>query len=277
MWWLLIALGAAGLYLLIRGFFVEPRALRCERVEVTLTGEGGRLEPARTWRLLHLTDLHLRSEPAYEECLLALARAARPDVTLLTGDYIDDDAHLPALARVARVARGLAALAPVVAVLGDNDLEEGADRTAATEQVLVKAGVTLLRGTVVALADVGLFVGGIDDPRWAQTSIKVLGDEVRRDAPFVLLSHSAEVMREAEQAGVDLLLSGHTHGGQVCLPGGRAIITNDRLGPRYAAGLHRYGRMHIYVGRGVGWAKLRVRLFCPPEMTLITLRAGSVR
>ncbi|HHW10328.1 MAG TPA: hypothetical protein GXX29_10165, partial [Firmicutes bacterium] len=90
-------------------------------------------------------------------------------------------------------------------------------------------------------------------------------------APFVLLCHSSAVYKEAEQAGVDLLCAGHTHGGQVCLPFFGAIYTNDDVGRRFASGLKRYGRMAINVSRGIGWAKLRVRFFCRPALHLLII------
>jgi predicted MPP superfamily phosphohydrolase len=81
-------------------------------------------------------------------------------------------------------------------------------------------------------------------------------------------------MPQAIEHGIDLYLCGHTHGGQVRLPVIGAVLTSSRLGRRYVMGHYHEGRTHLYVSRGVGFEGLgapRVRLFCPPEITLITL------
>ncbi len=217
-------------------------------------------------RLLHLTDLHLRSDRKYEERLLSLVARAEADLILLTGDYVDHPRRLYSLCEVA------AALADghrVIAVLGDNDLEE----PAAVQSALEEAGITVLRNESISLDRQGkrLHVAGIDDPHFASSDLARALTSVS-SSPCILLSHSAEIFPEAKVAGVDLLLSGHTHGGQVCLPYWGALYTNDRLGRTYASGLIREGRLHIHVSTGVGYAKLRVRLFCPPEIVCLTLR-----
>jgi predicted MPP superfamily phosphohydrolase len=128
------------------------------------------------------------------------------------------------------------------------------------------------KGGYVRVGSFDLFIAGIDDPRTSTANLTSALQNRYVDAVTVLLSHSAEVYRAAESAGVDLLLAGHTHGGQVRLPWYGAPYTNDRLGRRFAAGMIEKGRLQIHVGRGVGWAKFRVRLFCPPEVTLISLQ-----
>ncbi|MGQ9667156.1 MAG: metallophosphoesterase, partial [Anaerolineae bacterium] len=91
----------------------------------------------------------------------------------------------------------------------------------------------------------------------------------------LLLAHSPDQVREAEGRGVDLMLAGHTHGGQVRLPLLGAVVTGTRLGPRYAAGLFRWGDTWMYVTRGIGTRGLPIRFLCPPEITLLVLEAGG--
>lgn len=285
-------LTVVGGYLLVRGFFIEPFDLRLEQVEVSLPDLPAGLDGAR---VLHLTDLHFRTgwaakrERAYQDQLVAAARRARPDLIVLTGDYADNIHRVRR--RLADVMQELCRICPqrVFAVLGDNDLncpELAADITA----VLTAGGAQVLRNQGVCLA-VGLaqlYVTGVDDSvgyRVVNRHITGAQDAQGRERhleqalaqrpggmPTLLLAHSAAIWPQAQNAGISLLCSGHTHGGQVCLPGWGALYTSDALGRKFAAGLVRRGRMQIHVSRGVGWARLRVRFMCPPQAALLVFR-----
>jgi hypothetical protein len=89
-----------------------------------------------------------------------------------------------------------------------------------------------------------------------------------RDEFSVLISHTPEVYREAERAGFDVMLSGHTHGGQICLPGGIPITLDAKLPRRFGRGAWRYGKLHGYTSVGAGSSVVPVRFNCPPEITL---------
>jgi len=99
--------------------------------------------------------------------------------------------------------------------------------------------------------------------------------EVPAEDICLLLAHSPDQVREAQGRGVDLMLAGHTHGGQVRLPLLGAVVTGTQLGPRYANGLFRWGDTWLYVTRGIGTRGLPVRFLCPPEITLLILEAGG--
>jgi predicted MPP superfamily phosphohydrolase len=92
------------------------------------------------------------------------------------------------------------------------------------------------------------------------------------DSAFsVLLAHSPDIVQHASRKGIDLQLSGHTHGGQVCLPGWGALFSRTNLDRKYMSGLHHYKDTQIYINRGIGTANIPVRLFCPPEITLFQI------
>src|SRR4029079_2861599 len=92
---------------------------------------------------------------------------------------------------------------------------------------------------------------------------------VPEDACKVLLVHSPEVIARAAERGVDLYLCGHTHGGQVCLPGLGPVVLNANCARRYARGTWRYGSMQGYTSSGLGTSCVPVRFFCPPEVAVI--------
>ena len=114
---------------------------------------------------------------------------------------------------------------------------------------------------------------GIDDAHYFRTHNlhKAMADVVADDC-VVLLSHTPEPYRQAAHAGVDLMLSGHTHGGQVCLPGGFPILTDTPTPRAYVRGAWRYHAMAGYTSVGCGASVVDVRLNCLPELTLHQLR-----
>jgi predicted MPP superfamily phosphohydrolase len=122
---------------------------------------------------------------------------------------------------------------------------------------------------------------GLDCSHHLPTDRRRLADLVMASpntGPNILLYHAPDLMLEASQLEVDLYLCGHTHGGQVRLPGYGAILTSSQLGKRYEMGLYRSGRTHMYVSRGVGLEGLsapRIRFLAPPEITLVTIQGSN--
>jgi predicted MPP superfamily phosphohydrolase len=116
---------------------------------------------------------------------------------------------------------------------------------------------------------------GIDDPNFYKThNLERALDGAPSDTTKVLLSHAPQTYIMVEEKGIDLLIAGHTHGGQICLPGGY-LIMHDRSAPRrILSGAWREGKLQGYTSRGTGGSGLPVRLNCPAEVTLHTLRRG---
>jgi predicted MPP superfamily phosphohydrolase len=137
-------------------------------------------------------------------------------------------------------------------------------------------GLAMLVNEHVELRRAGasLFLVGIDDAHYyGVDNVAQAASTVPADAVSILLSHTPEIYRQAAHAGFDLMLCGHTHGGQICLPGERAITLDARC-PRYMGnGPWRYERMRGYTSVGSGSCIVPVRLNCLPEVTLHTLRA----
>lgn len=154
---------------------------------------------------------------------------------------------------------------------------------------LEKAGTVLMNASVrLVVNDTPLYVLGVDDPSHDRDRMDMAGRDVPADAAAVLLAHSPEIVTRLFRVSADLVLCGHTHGGQVCRPDGAAIWTQMSLSERDALGSGLYGpdvfgrytahdlsRTRMYVGRGVGTAKLAVRAFCRPEIAVLTLRTAD--
>jgi len=119
-----------------------------------------------------------------------------------------------------------------------------------------------------------LWLVGVDDPYMGRDDLGQALEGVPDEAFKILLAHSPDIMEEAKKHRIDLVTAGHTHGGQVRLPGIKTLVPASRL-TRFEMGLYREEDTALYVSRGVGKALLPFRLFCRPELAILTLRQGN--
>lgn len=248
------------------GYWYGRHELEVARVEVPVDD----LPPALAGlRIGLLTDLHRSETVAREDIERAVdfVLAERPDLIVLGGDYVTwaDDRYLDSAAT--SVAR-LTAPAGVYAILGNHDGERD------TSQALERRGIDLLRDAHRPLEIRGERVDLIGIRYWTRR-IGAIGAIPRRPGTFaILLAHDPRRLHEAAALQIPLVLSGHTHGGQIVLPG---------LGPIAArkypvvAGLGRERKTTIYVSRGVGTVYVPVRINCPPDVSILTLAPRDVR
>lgn len=219
--------------------------------------------------ILHLSDLHVDLDFTFVESVIQRLGDLKYDLCVLTGDYrahtsgrIDHTTGL--MQRLAGHLRE-----PVYAVLGNHDF---------IEQVppLEHCGIAFLLNESVPIRRNGetIYLAGCDDPHFYMTHDlrKARAGIPDGEVVSILLAHSPEVYREAEQSGFDLMLCGHTHGGQICLPGGIAVFSNGNCPRRLIRGPWRHGRMQGYTSAGTGSCAVPARFNCPPEITLHTLR-----
>jgi predicted MPP superfamily phosphohydrolase len=273
-----LPLQALGTLLVIYGFWIEPHRLRLTHQRLI----SPKLRPSPPLRVLHLGDLHAEIGVTQREReLMALVRETKPDLILFSGDFLNlsylRDQRAWEAART--VLRELEAPLGVFAVSGSPavDLPDVIP--------LVLEGLThvrWLRDEVVALAHAGqrLDLVGltcthkpfVDGPRLAEVLAAAHGPSLNGTQPFtILLYHTPDLAPEAAEAGVDLQLSGHTHGGQVRLPFYGALYAASLYGKRYEVGRLSEGGMTLYVTRGIGMegkGAPRVRFLSPPEITL---------
>lgn len=225
------------------------------------------------FRLLQLTDLHCDLDTDLTAVVEKRVRATPHDAAVVTGDYRDGlagDASI-CLREMARIA---AALAPERwGVLGNHDFLE-------MVPALERLGLPILLNEAVAIrrGEAALWIAGIDDPHFYQThDLPGVRARIPSDACTVLLSHSPETYRESEAVGFDLQLSGHTHGGQICLPGGHHIVVPCLVPRRFVNGRWAHGRLQGYTSPGTGGCGVAARWNCPPEITVHILRRGAAR
>jgi uncharacterized protein len=222
------------------------------------------------YTILHLSDLHVDISEGAMRCLVELLGGLRYDLCVLTGDYRGKTfgPFEPTLDGIARVKARIDG--PVYAVLGNHDsIQMVPGLEAMGIRMLLNECETIARG------DQQIYLAGIDDAHYFRVdNIEKAGAAIPEGAFSILLSHTPEIYRQAAHAEFNLLLSGHTHGGQICLPGSIPITLDSVLPRRLGAGAWRYHGMSGYTSVGVGSSIIPVRLNCPPEITLHHLRCG---
>ena len=189
---------------------------------------------------------------------------------VMTGDYrARTYGHIDrALAGLERLRAQLGE--KVYAVLGNHDsIHMLLPMESLGIRMLVNEHAVLTRG------DDSLYLVGIDDPHYFRAdNLEKAMLRIPDGATRILLSHSPEMYQHAACAGVDLMLCGHTHGGQICLPGGFPLMCNARCPRTLCSGAWQYQGLQGYTSRGAGTSVVDVRFNCPPEVTIHALRRG---
>ncbi len=274
-----VLLGALNLALLageVDCLYYEPFNLTVTHVHLAGPQAG-----ASELRIVHLSDLHVERLTRREERMLAAVEQLQPDLILLTGDYLNwsyvDDPLARHDARL--VLSRLRARYGVYAIAG-TPCPDTPESMAALFGGL--EGVTVLDDEIarVQAGDRTLYLAGLT-PRGRLADARTLAGLMRQVPPgaySILLYHSPDLIDSAAELGVDLYLAGHTHGGQIRLPGVGAILTSSWYGKRYEAGLYRVRGTQLYVSRGLGMEGLgmpRLRFLCPPEVVDIVPDGGG--
>lgn len=220
-------------------------------------------------RVVHLSDVHHSGFTSRDQVSRAVETANRlkPDIIALTGDYISHDRRFAA--PCAELLGRLRARYGVYAVLGNHD--HWTDAALITDLFRAE-GINVLvnQGFRFEQRNAAFWLAGVDDTMVGLEDISLALAGSSDDEMKLLLAHNPIILRRAARAGVDLVLSGHTHGGQVALRAERGAKGKPRR--RTLQGLGRQGDTQIYVTRGVGTVILPVRYGCPPEVSLLELR-----
>jgi predicted MPP superfamily phosphohydrolase len=257
--------------------FLEPEWLEVTEKDVPLAS--GKLK--RDLRLLHLSDLHFSSTVplALIERAIELGLDRKPDLAFLTGDYITNDLSEPG--EYSRVLRVLGTAVQTFACFGNHDGGSWAARnwghpdTSAIQAVLENAGITCLKNDarVIQVHGQSLNVAGVGD-LWAQEvdAARAFAAEIPVGIPTLLLAHNPDTRLRVNDYAWDLMLSGHTHGGQIVIPVVHYAPFMPVRDRRFAEGLQPWEGRYVHVTRGVGNI-LGVRLNCRPEVSLLTLKA----
>ena len=229
-------------------------------------------------RILQLSDFHASPAVPFSliENSIEMGLETKPDVICLTGDFVTDATPFDA-AEYSRILRRLSSAAPVLAIFGNHDggrwaRSYGGLKDTTTVQALLRSSdITLLhnRSEVVRVRDQSLRFAGVADLWSGDVDGELAFADVSKEHPAVLLAHNPDTKDALGDRPWDLMLSGHTHGGQVVLPmlSERFLPVRDK---RFVAGLKPWNGRQVYVTRGVGSID-GVRVNCRPEVTVLDL------
>jgi predicted MPP superfamily phosphohydrolase len=252
-----------------RSALTEPYRLTIEHHQIYLK----RLPPAFDgFRIVQLSDIHHSpfTSRAQIERAVDTANSLQPDIVALTGDYISKERQYAA--PCAELLGKLRARHGVFAVLGNHD--HWTDAALITDLFRAERMTVLVnQGMRFELKGAAFWLAGVDDTMVGLEDLPLALAGSREDEMKLLLAHNPIILRRAARAGVDLVLSGHTHGGQVSLRSERSVAGRPRR--RLLKGLARQGETQIYVTRGLGTVVLPVRFGCPPEVSLLELRTAK--
>jgi predicted MPP superfamily phosphohydrolase len=220
--------------------------------------------------LLHISDPHVDMNEAAMRRLAEILPDLDYDICVLTGDYRGAtfgpiDAAIDGMAQLCSHLKG-----PIYGVLGNHD---SIRMVPALEDMGIK--MLLNECEKISRGDQTIYLAGIDDAHYYRVdNIEKAAGDIPDGSFSILLSHTPEVYRHAAHAGFDLLLAGHTHGGQLCLPGSIPITLDAALPRRMGSGSWKYHDMQGYTSVGVGSSLVAVRLNCLPEIALHHLRCA---
>jgi predicted MPP superfamily phosphohydrolase len=258
-----VSLARRGPWFMFRG----PVGFEWTQIRAPVPGLAEELEG---FRFVHLSDLHMRGywSRGYD-ALIERLEQSRPDLLLITGDFIDNlHNYQPGLRTLKRLIPRLKSRLGTYGILGNHDVD-------LLGPPLQEMGVTLLDSRRALLESGGgaklelIGLGGI-----ARHDLDA--DFVARQPPKepgtlrIVMSHFPDHFRRIRPLAADLFLAGHTHGGQICTPWGWPLITHDRMARRYCKGVHRMDGTWYIVSRGLGFAGIPVRINCPAEVAEIT-------
>jgi predicted MPP superfamily phosphohydrolase len=260
---------AANLSQVARHALSEPFLLKVERQAIRLPRLPKELDGLR---IVQLSDVHHSpfTSRAQVERAVETANELEPDVIALTGDYVS---HEPAYAAPCAEMMGrLRARYGVYAVLGNHD--HWTDASLITDLFRAE-GITVLvnQGMRFEQRGASFWLAGVDDTMVGLEDLPLAMAGSKSDEMKLLLAHNPMILRRAVRSDVDLVLSGHTHGGQVTWRSEKNAAGRPRR--RLLRGLGRQGDTQIYVTRGLGTVVLPVRYGCPPEVSLLELRRGE--
>lgn len=252
------------------GYALEARWVEVTRRTLAIPGWPAAFDGLR---VAHITDLHHSGivPLEYLESSVAMVNAERADLVALTGDYITGKREFvePLAAAVGRLRAPLG----VVATLGNHDLwVDGA----AAHKALARNGCAVLRNQRLELARPGgrLSVVGLGDLWTEGVDLRAAFRGLPEGRPSLILMHNPDTFEEWPAGRPGPILAGHTHGGQVAIPGLGPPFVPSRYGRKYARGLFRRGEALMYVNRGLGTLHLAVRLLARPEIALVTIRSA---
>lgn len=264
----------------VDSILVEPNRPRIVRQEIALRRWPERLHG---FTIALLSDFHY--DPYFSihplNAAIGMVNALRPDLIVLTGDFVSlplfsssDERAALAADPCARLLRQMQAPYGLWAVLGNHDYFSDPDHVTAALQ---SQGIRVLanRSVAIELNRARFWLSGVNDVLSHTADLQATLQPVPRDEATILLAHEPDYADHVSRYAIDLQLSGHSHGGQVRMPFVRPLYLPE-MAKKYISGLYKIGPLTLYTNPGLGTVGVPVRFNCPPEITLLTLRQSPL-
>ncbi len=236
------------------------------------------------YTILHLTDLHLTKIGLLEKMTMRIISGREVDACFITGDVTAEPRASDIFRRVCSVIKHRD---PIVMVLGNSEHKPWLDSQALVDALTFDGLKMLINESIVFTRDSGkVAIVGVDDAYYGLSDLDAAFDGVKSDDFVIFLTHTPSITPDAIKRGADLILAGHTHGGQVRIPGYGVVWTHMRTNQSLNDGLYTSedisrltkidaGHSKLFVNRGVGTSRIHIRFLCPPEIAYITLRKAG--
>jgi len=255
--------------------FQGSKSIEITRLDIKVTNLPDNFE---NLTITQISDLHSGRFVNFEliKKSVKMVNELNSDIVMITGDFIEKfyyrEEHIrPCMQELALIQPNEG----VYAVLGNHDHRRDPEKI--TEE-LQKVGICVLRNENKRLrrGNSAIRILGVDDLVMEKDDMEKTLDGVSRHEVKILMSHSPDIAENHKLRGIDLILSGHTHGGQICFPliGAPQTRIVSAYGQKYISGLVQYNDIQIYVNRGIGSGFPPARFMCKPEITVFTLRGG---
>ena len=258
---------------LLFGYYIvgfEPNNIQIERQVITIKNLPQSFDGIK---IVHLSDFHSLWFGSREKKVLKILEQLKPDFVFITGDFVDPITKAITDKKLSSIKIFWERLAKkyksrIFGVLGNHD-------TDMVKNLLERSGITVLdnENKKLSLGNDFIYLIGVDDPFVGLDDLPKAMAGVDKNNPKILLAHAPEIIDKALEQKIDLILVGHTHGGQVNIPVfNRLIQPLSEYGRKYPQGLFKIESTYLYVNRGVGTSFFPMRFNCSPEITLIELR-----
>ncbi|MGB9793420.1 metallophosphoesterase [Caldisericum exile] len=252
---------------IVYGLFIEPNVVKITIINFPSSKIENSLD---NFTIVQISDLHLKDFGMKEEFIIKSLITIKPNIVVFTGDFIDDKKYLNFLDQFLNSFRSNYD-GPAYAVLGNWDYESAPNEI---ENLLRNNNITLLKNENVyySFKDTSFYIVGIDDTITGHYDLNSALFRVDLSKFTLALSHSPDIETKfSNDLKFDLILCGHTHGGQIGIP-----FIARKLAPtstKYIKGLYTTQHGSIYVNRGIGTSVIPFRFLCPPELTVIKLKS----
>ena len=254
-------------------FVFEPNNIQIEKVDIKIENLP---ESFNNTKIAHLTDFHSYEFGKREKRVLEILDSIDPDFIFITGDFIDHRTKDISSCQEFWSELGNRYQGRVYSVLGNHEYWIDHIDASSIKKLLEESGIVVLsnENEKIFQGDEYIYLLGVDDPHTGNDDLKKSAINTYENIPKILLAHSPDIINDLEsleRENIDLILAGHTHGGQVVIPFMRPYWTPTKNRGKYASGLFEINEMNLYVNRGIGMAAYPIRFNCPPEITVIEL------